>query len=348
MDASPVKRALYALGIKAGLAALARGRRSVLAETILLRALRDRLGFTRLRSAATGGAALGPDTFRFFRALGVPLRQLYGQTELIGAYTLHHDKDVDFDSVGVAFDAGIEMRIEAPDANGVGEVVTRHPNMFLGYYKSPGATAADLRDGWMHTGDAGYFNAAGHLVIIDRIQDLATTARGTRFSPQYIENKLKFSPYVAEAVILGDGRDHLAAMICIRFSILSRWAEKKRLSFTTYTDLASRPEIYDLIRREVETVNATLPAGQRIAKFLLLYKELDADDGELTRTRKVRRSVIGERYGDIIAAIYAGRQEIAVDTVIRFQDGATQRVQTSLAVVTLDPPEPARYLLAAE
>ncbi|MEN3384129.1 MAG: long-chain acyl-CoA synthetase [Hyphomicrobiales bacterium] len=348
MDASPVKRALYALGIKAGLAALARGRRSVLAETILLRALRDRLGFTRLRSAATGGAALGPDTFRFFRALGVPLRQLYGQTELIGAYTLHHDNDVDFDSVGVAFDAGIEMRIEAPDANGVGEVVTRHPNMFLGYYKSPGATAADLRDGWMHTGDAGYFNAAGHLVIIDRIQDLATTARGTRFSPQYIENKLKFSPYVAEAVILGDGRDHLAAMICIRFSILSRWAEKKRLSFTTYTDLASRPEIYDLIRREVETVNATLPAGQRIAKFLLLYKELDADDGELTRTRKVRRSVIGERYGDIIAAIYAGRQEIAVDTVIRFQDGATQRVQTSLAVVTLDPPEPARYLLAAE
>jgi long-chain acyl-CoA synthetase len=347
MDASWVKRTLYQFGVRVGLAALADGRRSVLAEAILFRALRDRFGFTRLRSAATGGAALGPDTFRFFRALGVPLRQLYGQTELIGAYTLHDGDDVDFDSVGVGFDAGIEMRIEAPDTNGVGEVITRHPNMFLGYYQNPAATAADLRDGWLHTGDAGYFNAAGHLVIIDRIQDLATTAHGTRFSPQYIENKLKFSPYVAEAVILGADRDHLAAMICIRFSILSRWAEKKCLSFTTYTDLASRPEVYDLIRQEVEAVNATLPPGQRIAKFLLLYKELDADDGELTRTRKVRRGVIAERYGDIIAAVYADESEIEVDTLIRFQDGATQRVQTTLAVVTLDLPEPARFLLAA-
>jgi long-chain acyl-CoA synthetase len=348
IDASPVKQSLYDVGMKAGLAALADGRRSVVAETVLFRALRDRLGFTRLRSAATGGAALGPDTFRFFRALGVPLRQLYGQTELIGAYTLHRGDDVDFDSVGVGFNAGIEIRIEAPDADGVGEVVTRHPNMFLGYYKNLGATAADLRDGWMHTGDAGYINAQGHLVIIDRIQDLATTAHGTRFSPQYIENKLKFSPYIAEAVILGAGRDCLAAMICIRYSIVSRWAEKRRLSFTTYTDLASRPEVHGLIRQEVETVNATLPPGQRIAKFLLLYKELDADDGELTRTRKVRRSVIGERYADIIAALYAGRAEIDVDTLIRFQDGTTQRVQTTLAVAALEVPTPVRFLLAAE
>jgi len=346
LDASPLKQRLYDFGMNAGLAALAAGRRSLVAETLLLRALRDRLGFTRLRAAATGGAALGPDTFRFFRALGVPLRQLYGQTELIGAYTQHRGDDVDFDSAGVAFNAGIEMRIEAPDQNGVGAVVTRHPNMFLGYYKNPGATAADLRDGWMHTGDAGYFNAAGHLVIIDRIQDLATTARGARFSPQYIENKLKFSAYIAEAVILGAGRDYLAAMICVRFSILSRWAEKKRISFTTYTDLASRRDVHDLIRREVEAVNATLPPGQRIAKFLLLYKELDADDGELTRTRKVRRSVIGQRYGDIIAAVYSGAPQIAVDTLIRFQDGTTQRVQTTLAVV--DAPGPAPLLCAAE
>src|SRR5436190_16088150 len=265
MDSSPLKQKLYDLGMKTGLAALAAGKHSLLADRLLFRALRDRLGFTRLRSAATGGAALGPDTFKFFQAMGVPLRQLYGQTELIGAYTLHRGDDVDFDSVGIGFDADIEMRIEAPDVNGVGEVVTRHPNMFLGYYKNPEATAADLREGWLHTGDAGYVNAQGHLVIIDRIRDLATTARGTRFSPQYIENKLKFSPYVAEAVILGAGRDYLATMICIRFSIVSRWAEKKRISFTTYTDLASRPEIYDLIRREIETVNATLPPGQRIA-----------------------------------------------------------------------------------
>jgi len=348
MDASPAKQRLYELGMKVGLAALRRGRRSKLAEVLLFHALRDRLGFTRLRSAATGGAALGPDTFRLFRALGVPLRQLYGQTELIGAYTLHRGDDVDFDSVGIGFDADIEMRIEAPDVNGVGEVVTRHPNMFLGYYKNPEATAADLREGWLHTGDAGYVNARGHLVIIDRIRDLAATARGARFSPQYIENKLKFSPYVAEAVILGAGRDYLAAMICIRFSIVSRWAEKKRISFTTYTDLASRPEVYALIRKEIEGVNATLPPGQRIAKFLLLYKELDADDGELTRTRKVRRSVIGEKYGDIVTAIYAGRPEIDIDTLIRFQDGTTQRVQTTLAVVDLDAAEPGPVTMAAE
>jgi long-chain acyl-CoA synthetase len=348
MDASPVKRGLYEFGMKSGLAALASGHRSMVAETVLFRALRDRLGFTRLRSAATGGAALGPDTFRFFRALGVPLRQLYGQTELMGAYTLHRGDDINFDSVGVGFDTNIEMHVEAPDAYGVGEVVTRHPNMFLGYYKNPDETSADLRDGWMHTGDAGYFNAEGHLVIIDRVQDLATTAQGTRFSPQYIENKLKFSPYIAEAVILGAGRDYLAAMICIRYSIVSRWAEKKRLSFTTYTDLASRPEVYALIQKEVESVNATLPPGQRIAKFMLLYKELDADDGELTRTRKVRRSVIGEKYGTIIAAIYAGQPEIAVDTLIRFQDGTTQRVQTSLAVVGLDAAESSLAGLAAE
>src|SRR5262245_15460550 len=348
MDASPVKRTLYELGMKAGLAALERGRRSMVAEVVLLRALRDRLGFTRLRSAATGGAALGPDTFRFFRALGVPLRQLYGQTELLGAYTLHRDDAVDFDSVGIGFGADIEMRIEAPDMNGVGEVVTRHPNMFLGYYRDPEATAAALRDGWLQTGDAGYVNPAGHLVIIDRIRDLATTARGARFSPQYIENKLKFSPYIAEAVVLGANRDYLAAMICIRFSIVSKWAEKKRIAFTTYTDLASRPEVCALIRDEVETVNATLSQGQRIAKFLLLYKELDADDGELTRTRKVRRNVIGEKYSGIVAAIYAGRPEIDIDTLIRFQDGTTQRVQTTLAVVALDAAEPGAMTLAAE
>jgi long-chain acyl-CoA synthetase len=187
----------------------------------------------------------------------------------------------------------------------------------------------------MHTGDAGYFNSAGHLVVIDRIKDLAVTAHGDRFSPQYIENKLKFSPYIAEAVITGAGRDFLAAMICIRYSIVSKWAEKRRISFTTYSDLASRPEIYDLLRGEVETVNASLPPAQRIAKFILLYKELDADDGELTRTRKVRRGVVAEKYAEIIDAIYSGRPDIDIDTVIRFQDGTTQRVQTTLPVADL-------------
>lgn len=335
MDSSPLKQSLYELGMKTGLSALAQGKRSAVADTLLFRALRDRLGFTRLRSAATGGAALGPDTFKFFRAMGVPLRTLYGQTETLGAFTLHRADAIDPDTTGVAMGDSIEIEIRDPDMQGVGEIVIKHPNMFLGYYKSSAESAADLRDGWMHSGDAGYFNDNRQLVVIDRIKDLAQTARGERFSPQYIENKLKFSPYIAETVVLGDAREALAAMICIRFSIISKWAEKNRISFTTYTDLASRPEVYALLRKEVEAVNATLPPAQRIAKFLLLYKELDADDGELTRTRKVRRSVINEKYAGIIDAIYGGAADIPVDTVIRFQDGTTQRIRTTLAVVDL-------------
>ena len=335
MDSSPLKQQLYDVGMKAGLAALADGKQSAVADIILFRALRDRLGFTRLRSAATGGAALGPDTFKFFRAMGVPLRTLYGQTETLGAFTLHAPDAVDPDTTGIAMGNSIQIEVRDPDVHGVGEIVVRHPNMFLGYYKAPEASAADLRDGWMHSGDAGYFNDAKQLVVIDRIKDLAQTSRGERFSPQYIENKLKFSPYIAETVVLGDQRDVLAAMICIRFSIISKWAEKNRISFTTYTDLASRPEVYALVRKEVEAVNATLPPAQRIAKFLLLYKELDADDGELTRTRKVRRSVINEKYADIIDGIYGGARDIPVDTVIRFQDGTTQRIRTTLQVIDL-------------
>ncbi len=338
MDASAMKQSLYEIGMKSGLNALDDGKKSLIAETLVFRALRDRLGFTRLRSAATGGAALGPDTFKFFRAMGVPLRTLYGQTETLGAFTLHAADAVNPDTTGISMGEQIEIQIQRPDANGVGEIVVRHPNMFTGYYKNEAATAADFREGWMYSGDAGYFNDDRQLVVIDRIKDMAETARGDRFSPQYIENKLKFSPYVAETVVLGDGRDYLAAMICIRFSIVSKWAEKNRISFTTYTDLSSRPEAYDLLRKEVEAVNATLPPAQRIRKFLLLYKELDADDGELTRTRKVRRSVINEKYATIIDAIYGGKPDIDIDTVIRFQDGTTQRIRTTLEVVDLGAP----------
>jgi long-chain acyl-CoA synthetase len=336
MDASPLKQRMFAWGMALGGRAVDAGRRSWFADQILFRALRDRLGFTRLRSAATGGAALGPETFRFFQALGVPLRQLYGQTELLGAYTIHKPGEVDFDTVGVAFDAGIEIRIDQPDAQGVGEIVTRHPNRFSGYYRNEEATRADLgEDGWMHTGDAGYFDGKGHLVVIDRIRDMATTRQGYRFSPQYIENKLKFSPYVAEAVILGDGREHLAAIICIRFPTVSKWAEKRRIAFTTYSDLAAKDEVHALLEAEVAAVNDRLPEAQRVRKFLLLYKELDADDGELTRTRKVRRGVINDKYGDIIDAVYAGRPSVPIDTTITFQDGTRQRIRTTLRVIDL-------------
>ncbi|WP_137177172.1 AMP-binding protein [Roseomonas sp. AR75] len=343
MDASAFKRRMFDLGMRMGLEAVDKGQRSGAADALLFRALRDRLGFSNLTSAATGGAALGPDTFRFFQAMGVPLRQLYGQTELLGAYTLHRAKEVDFDSVGVVFDETIELRIDRPDANGVGEIVTRHPNMFSGYLgvnDNP-----DLREGWLHTGDAGFIAPTGRLVVIDRIKDIAETSTGTRFSPQYIENKLKFSPYVAEAVVLGASQPHLAAMICIRFPIVSKWAERHRIAFTTYSDLSAKPQVLDLLRAEVEKVNATLPPAQQLRDFVLLYKELDADDEELTRTRKVRRGVIAQKYGDIISAIYRGDAAIPVDTTIAFQDGTKQRIRTTLDVVRLGT---ARAAMAAE
>jgi long-chain acyl-CoA synthetase len=305
---------------------------------LAFRALRDRIGFSKLRSAGTGGAALAPETFRVVLALGIPLRQVYGQTELMGTYMLHREGDVDFDTVGVVVDDRIKVEIKEPDRQGIGEIIIDHPNRFAGYFRNEQATQEAVADGWMRTGDAGYFDKKGHLVVIDRISDITAMANGDRYSPQYIENKLKFSPYVAEAVILGRGRDYLAAIICIRFSIMSKWAEKRRIAFTTYADLSSRPEIYDLVRKEVETVNGTLPESQRVRKFILLYKELDADDGELTRTRKVRRGVVAEKYADIIESIYAGAPHIDVDTTITFQDGSKQRIKTRLKVEDVGRP----------
>jgi long-chain acyl-CoA synthetase len=332
MDSQRWKRAIYHWGVKAGTEAIDKGRVSGIADFVLFRALRDRLGFTRLKSAATGGAAMGPDTFKFFLAMGVPLKQLYGQTEALGAHTIHKDGDVDNETVGYPM-PGCALKIKDPDSEGLGEILVKHPNMMSGYYKNDEATAESFdADGWFMTGDAGYLTDKKHLVVIDRIKDLSTTSTAVRFSPQFIENKLKFSTYIAEAVILGRGRPYLSAMICIRFAILSKWAEERRISFTTYSDLATRPEVYRLIREEVERVNATLPPQQRIRKFLLLYKELDADDGELTRTKKVRRGVIADKYGDIIETIYSGAPHVNVDTVIHFQDGSKQRVVAKLAI----------------
>ena len=263
------------------------------------------------------------------------LRQLYGQTEMCGAYTVHHDNDIDYDSVGFPFD-NAQIEVINPDSEGVGEIVAKTVGMFTGYLNNDKAYNEDVIDGWMHTGDAGYFKKDnGHLVVIDRIKDMAKTAQGVSYSPQYIENKLKFSSFIAEAVILGNERDHLAAIVCIRFGILSKWAEQQGLSFTNYTNLSSLPEVYDKIQTEIEGVNQSLPDAQKIQKFILLYKELDADDGELTRTRKVRRGVINDKYGDIIESIYSGENAVDIDTEITFQDGSKTRIQTCLKVATL-------------
>ncbi|EPZ9279014.1 long-chain fatty acid--CoA ligase [Vibrio parahaemolyticus] len=334
MDSTPFKQKMYKLGMSLANKALDQGKRSKLAEWILLRALRDRLGFSNLTSAATGGAAMGPDTFRYLQAIGVPLKQLYGQTEMCGAYTVHQADDVDYDSVGVAFD-NADVKVINPDSNGVGEIIAKSTGMFTGYLNNQVAYDEDVQDGWMHTGDAGYFKDSGHLVVIDRLKDMSETSHGDRYSPQFIENKLKFSPFIAEAVVVGKGRPWLSAIICIRYAIVAKWAEQKGIAFTNYTNLSAQPEVYKAIREEVLKVNESLPDAQKISKFILLYKELDADDGELTRTRKVRRGVVAEKYGDIIETIYSAAPTVDVDTVITYQDGTKTRIQTSLVIETL-------------
>ncbi|MBL0710821.1 MAG: AMP-binding protein [Colwellia sp.] len=276
MDSTPLKQKLFNYAFSLAEKAQDQGKRSWLADVLLMNALKDRLGFTYLKSAATGGAAMGPDTFRFFQIIGVPLRQLYGQTELCGAYTVHTANDVDYDSVGVAFDCA-EVKVINTDKEGVGEVIAKTIGMFTGYLDNQKAYEEDVIDGWMHTGDAGYFKPSGHLVVIDRIKDLAKTSHGVQYSPQYIENKLKFSSFISEAVILGKDKPYLSAIICIRFSIVSKWAEQQGHSFTNYTSLSSLPEVYKKVKDEISIVNQTLPDAQKIKKFILLYKELDAD-----------------------------------------------------------------------
>jgi long-chain acyl-CoA synthetase len=213
-----------------------------------------------------------------------------------------------------------------------GEILSRSPSVFSGYYKNDEATRETLLDGWLHSGDAGYLSDGGHLVVIDRLKDVLQLSDGAQFSPQYLENRLKFSPYIKEAVAIGKDRPYLTAMLCIDMGTVGKWAEKNKISYTTYTDLAAKREVYNLLQKEVDQVNQTLPKAARIRKFVLLYKELDADDEELTRTRKVRRRFVEERYQEVIAALYGDSDRVAIDTTIKFQDGRSSRIHTTLLV----------------
>ena len=218
-----------------------------------------------------------------------------------------------------------------------GEVLVSGPTVFLGYYKSPEATAEALQDGWLHSGDAAFFDQNHHLVVIDRAKDVTSLSDGTKFAPQFIENKLKFSPYIKEAVSVGQDRPYVAAMINIDMDNVGRWAEKQRVAYTTYTDLAQKPEVYDLISREVDRVNSDLPDTTQIRRFLLLHKELDADDEELTRTRKVRRGFVAEKYADLIEALFSEEvDEVPVQSVITYQDGRQSTIDTKLAIRSVD------------
>jgi long-chain acyl-CoA synthetase len=337
MDSTPLKRWIYGLCMPFGMrAAECRQAKKALplhvrlarwcAEWLLFRALRDHLGLSNIRTCSTGGGALGPDVFQFFHAMGVPLRQLYGQTEIVGISCIHRDGDVQVHTVGQPI-PGTELMI-----SGSGEILSRSPALFPGYYKNEEATRATLEGGWLHSGDAGYLTPDGHLVVIDRVSDVMKLSDGTAFSPQFVENRLKFSPYIKEAVVFGNNLPYLASMICIDGGVVGEWAEKNKLAYTTYADLSSKAQVYDLVLGEVRKVNETLPEAARIRKFVLLYKELDADDEELTRTRKLRRGLVAERYQGVVEALYADRSEVDIDTTIRFQDGRSARLQTVLQI----------------
>jgi long-chain acyl-CoA synthetase len=261
--------------------------------------------------------------------MGVNLKQIYGQTEISGISCIHREGDINFDSVGKPIP---ETEIRLSDS---GEILSRSPSVFLGYYKNPEETEKTLSEGWLHSGDAGYFTRDGHLIVIDRVKDVMHLNDATRFSPQFIENKLKFSPYIKECVCLGNERDFIASMLCIDYPNVGKWAESRRLSYTTYTDLAAKPEVLELLAKEVEKVNATLPETTRVRKFVPLYKELDADDDELTRTRKVRRAFVGDRYRHVIEGMYAGEMSIPIDATIKYQDGKTSRIRTTLTIRNL-------------
>ncbi len=292
--------------------------------------LRDKLGLTRVKSAYSAGAALSPDVVRFFRAIGVSIKNLFGSTEG-QIHTLHIGNDVKFETVGIA-PPGMQICIAEN-----GEILVKGPTVFRGYYKNPEETAAKLRDGWFHTGDAGYLREDGHLIYLDRVKDLLELATGDKFSPQYIEGRLKFSPYIKDVMAIGGRqRAYVTAIINIDFANVGRWAEKQRLGYTTFVDLSQKPEVYNLILQDVVRVNQTLPSPARVHKFVLLHKEFDPDEAELTRTRKLRRGFMEDRYREMIEAMYNGQPEVNVSAEVRYRDGRTGTVETTVRVCSVD------------
>jgi long-chain acyl-CoA synthetase len=299
--------------------------------------LRNSLGMSRVRVAYTAGEAIGPDLFSFYRSIGINLKQLYGSTETAVFVCLQPDHEAKADTVGVPID-GVQIRLADN-----GEILVKSPGLLKEYYKNPAATAEVLTaDGWYHTGDAGFLDAGGHLKIIDRAKDVGRLKGGAydgaMFAPKYVENKLKFFPFIKEAVAFGDQRERACAFVNIDMEAVGNWAEKRNLPYAGYTDLAQKPEVYELVRDCVEKVNADLAAdallaGSQIHRFLILHKELDADDGELTRTRKVKRGFIGERYKILVDALYGGKSSQFIETQVSFEDGRKGSVSADLKIV---------------
>ena len=309
--------------------------------------LKNVLGLSRIRVAYTGGEAIGPDLFDFYRSIGVNLKQLYGMTETCVTVSMHASGEVKLETVGRPM-PGVEVRIADS-----GEVLVRSPGVMREYHKQPEATREAIdAEGFFHTGDAGFFDAEGHLKIIDRAKDVGRLADGSLFAPKYLENKLKFFPYIKEAVCFGHGREEVCAFINIDMAAIGNWAERRNIAYSGYADLASKPAVCDLIRECVEKVNRDLSAdtalgGSQIRRFLILHKELDADDGELTRTRKVRRRHIAEKYAALVDALYSGKQSCFIETQMRFEDGRIGTVSADLPILEAKTYSPAAERKAA-
>jgi len=299
--------------------------------------IRDQLGLRRAKWALTGGAPLGPDTFRFFRSIGVNLKQVYGSTETTGLVSLQPSAEANPTTAGRPC-PGIEVKIADR-----GEVLVRGPVIFKGYLKNDEATREVIdAEGWFRTGDAGFVDPRGHLVIIDRAKDVGALQDGTPFAPQFIENKLKFSPFIREAVAFGNDRAFVTAMIAIDLNTVGNWAERRGIPYTSYADLSQKPEVCEVIREEIRKGNETLPESTRIRRFLLLTKDLEADDAEMTRTRKVRRRFVAEKYAPVIDAFYSGGHAVELEAAITYEDGRQGVMKSRVQVEDVDAPAVAR------
>jgi long-chain acyl-CoA synthetase len=339
-DAGIVKRNLYAMGQRIGkrLVELEAMKKPAplwlrtlnrFARAVVYRPLLDRTGCLCLRAAYTGGHPISPDVIRFFRANGLNLKQCYGLTEAGGIFQVQPDGEVKPETVGIPL-ARTEVRI-AEDQ----EVLVSSRSNFIGYYKNPEATAKALKDGFFYTGDAGYLDEDGHLLIIGRKEDIMRTKEGEAFSPDFVETRLKFSPYIKEAVIWGEGQPYLTAFINIDFGNVGNWAEDRKIPYTTYTDLSQQPAVEELIAGEVREVNKQLPKPMQIVKLILLYKLLDADDEELTRTGKVRRKFVFQQYKQLIDAMYADKKTLPVKGQVRYRDGHVGTIETTVNILTI-------------
>jgi long-chain acyl-CoA synthetase len=296
---------------------------------VLFRALRDRIGLPRIQKAYTAGAAVSPDILNYFQAIGVNIKQLYGGSEA-GLVTIHRDGDIKWESSGTGMP---DVEITLSDE---GEILVKGPNIFSGYYKNPEATREKMRDGWYHTGDFGHFDDDDHLIVIDRMEDLKALKEGQKFSPQYIEVRLRFCPYIRDALILGsEDKTYVTAIINIDLDNVGRWAEARRIPYTTFTDLSQKPEVIDLIRGYIQQINKSLPEWMRVERFVNLHKEFDADEAELTRTRKLRRTFVEDKYDDLITALYSDQTDFAVDAPITYRDGKTGILRTNIMITDL-------------